>query len=70
MNKARSFKIGDVVQIRPEAFPLTGLPENAAGELRVDEYGEHWHGRYTLEVVAIPSGETYNVMESEVIFIR
>lgn len=70
MNKARSYKIGDVVQIHAASFPLTGLPESAAGELRVDEYGEPWHGRYTLEVVAIPSGDTFNVLESEVRFIR
>ena len=69
-NLCRTFKIGDVVRIHPTSFPLTGLPESAAGELRVDEYGERWHGRYSLEVTAIPSGDTFNVLESEVYFIR
>jgi hypothetical protein len=66
---ARAFKIGDVVRIHPACFHLTGLPEDASGDLTVDEYGEHWNGRFTLEVTA-SNGNRYNVMESELYFIR
>jgi hypothetical protein len=68
-NLARAFKIGDVVQIIPECFELTGLDPEASGELTVDEYGERWNGRYTVEAVD-SHGNRYNIMESELRFIR
>lgn len=69
MAKARAIKIGAVIKVRPECFNLAGLPESARGELRVDEYGQNWNGRFTLEVVN-NDGERFNVMESEAIEIR
>lgn len=67
--QVRSIKIGAKVQIRPASFPLTGLPAAASGVLNVDEYGEPWQGRYTLEVLDA-YGNRYNVLETELIVIE
>lgn len=69
MNKVRSIKIGAIVKVMPSCFELAGLPESARGQLRVAEYGENWHGRYTLEVVN-GEGERFNVMESELFVLQ
>ena len=69
MVRPRAIKVGATIKVRPECFNLTGLPESARGELRVDEYGSNWNGRYTLEV-SNREGDCFNVMESEVIEIR
>lgn len=69
INRCRSIKIGATVRIGGNSFPLTGLPDSAQGELIVDEYGENWMGRYTLECVN-SDGDRFNVMESELIVIR
>lgn len=69
MFRARAIKVGAVIEVRPECFDLTGLPESARRELFVQEYGANWNGRYTLEVTN-RAGDCFNVMESEVIEIR
>lgn len=63
---ARSIKIGARVIVDPRCFHLPGLPEEARGELRVDEYGAGWNGRYTVEAVN-PEGDRFELIESELI---
>lgn len=65
----RTFKIGDVVQVIPECFELTGLPIEAVGELTVDEYAGTIHGRFVLDVKD-EEGTIHKVLESELRFIR
>lgn len=50
MFKARSFKIGGTVQIKPEQFESTGLPDSARGPLKVWEYGPNHGSEFTYEL--------------------
>jgi len=65
----RCFKIGDVVQVIPECFELTGLPIEASSELTVEEYSGKFNGRFVLDAKD-EEGTIHTVLESELRFIR
>lgn len=62
MFKARSFKIGGTVQIKPEQFESTGLPDSARGPLKVWEYAPN-HGSEFQYMLANAQEDLFIVQE-------